>query len=137
MPAYKDITSRLGEPLWYDRHGVPRYDPFRPDMCGVYARYVALLDIECQACRKRFRAAVDYCGYESRFIGGDLELKGPQLPTAEDEGDFRYGDPPPHDCPGRGLCAGSTMGSVTRRILEFWVKDGFEWTRRREYEFAY
>lgn len=133
LPAYEDITRRLGEPLWYDRHGVPRYDPFRPDMCGVYACYTALLEIECQGCGKRFKTAVDYPSYE--LCGG--RLWWPQLPTAEDEGDFRYGDPPPHDCPGGGLCAGSTMGSVTRRILEFWVKDGFEWTRRREYEFAY
>ncbi|MGB9886467.1 MAG: hypothetical protein ACPLRW_05645 [Moorellales bacterium] len=134
LPAYEDITRRLGEPLWYDRHGVPRYDPFRPDMCGVYARYAALLEIECQGCGRRFKVAVDYCNYE--FWGG--ELRRPRLPSAEDEGDFCYGDdPPPHDYPGGGLCAGSTMSSITRRILEFWVRDRFDWERRPEYEFVY
>lgn len=135
LPAYKDITSRLGEPLWHDKHGVPRYDPFRPDMCGIYAYYVALLDIECQSCVRRFKVAVDYSNYE--FCFGELML--PHLPSMEDAADFHFGDPPQHDYEGRGLCAGSTMNSITRRVMEFWIKDAtkFEWVRRPEHEFAY
>ena len=29
---YFDIRSRLGEPLWFDDNGVPRYVPFTPGM---------------------------------------------------------------------------------------------------------
>lgn len=135
LPSYSDITSRLGKPLWYDKHGVPRYDPFHPDMCGVYANFVAFMEIECQACGGRFRVAVDRRGWE--LIGG--EIVRPTLPSLGDVGSFCYDDPPPHDVDG-GMCAGSTMSSVVRRILEFWVRDqstNFEWIPLPEYEFTY
>jgi len=130
-PDYNDIRSRLGDPLWYDRHGVPRYDPFRPGMCGVYARYVALLEIACQACGRRFAVAVDLDDLERL----EWEKEGAfVLPTAEDPGAFCYGDPPRHGC------VGDTMSSYTCRIAEFWERSqetGWKWVRRREREFAY
>lgn len=30
--SYDDIISRLGRPLWWDEHGVPRYDKFQPEL---------------------------------------------------------------------------------------------------------
>jgi len=130
-PDYGDIRSRLGEPLWYDRHGVPRYDPFTPDMCGVYARYVALLEIACQACGRRFMVAVDLDGLECfRWNQRGVSV----LPTDEEAGVFCYGDPPRHDC------VGDTMLSDVCRIVEFWERSqetGWEWARRREREFVY
>jgi hypothetical protein len=46
---YQDITSRLGEPYWWDGNGAPRYCVFRPDACGIYDAYVALCLVRCQA----------------------------------------------------------------------------------------
>jgi len=35
---YADITSRLGEPLWWDDVCAPRYEPFQPYLCNdIYA----------------------------------------------------------------------------------------------------
>lgn len=135
MPDYKDITSRLGEPLWYDGRGVPRYDPFRLEMCDVYANYVAFAEVECQACGRRFSVAVEVNKYDwlnsfSREV---------QFPGAADEGDFHYGDPPKHEA-GGSLCPGATMSCTTRKIIEFWVRDtstGYRWVRKSEYEFEY
>lgn len=129
LPDYKDITSRLGQPLWYDRHGVPRYDPFHPDMCDVYANYVAYMEIRCQACGKCFKVAVDRSKYD--WLERQVEF-----PSSDSEGDFYYGDPPIH---GDG-CAGNTMSCETLRILEFWVRDGstgYDWERKTEFEFDY
>lgn len=52
---YRDIRDKLGEPLWHDEHGVPRYVAFHPSMCGVYDVHVALLEIECQGCGEHFQ----------------------------------------------------------------------------------
>lgn len=120
LPDYRDITRRLGEPLWYDEHGVPRYDPFHPDLCGVYDTYVALLEIACQACGRRFHVAVGVdAGWHMVTTGG----KEPELPTRESVGSFDFGDPPRHTCDDGGLCAGETMSSVPLRVIEFWRRD--------------
>ncbi len=132
-PDYSDIKSRLGEPLWYDEHGVPRYEPFHPRMCNVYAKHLALMLVECQACEKTFKVAKSLDVFKEYEIG---EAGYEILPTAEDVNAFHYGDAPSHDC------VGDTMNVITRRILEFWrwdyrpgVQD--DWRRCPEYEFEY
>ena len=51
FPAYRDIrVLTASQPLWYDHHGVPRYEPFRPDMLGVQDVYASLIEIECASC---------------------------------------------------------------------------------------
>lgn len=127
---YSDITSRLGEPLWYDEYGVPRYELFSPDLSSVYGDYVAYLLIACQGCGKQFKVAV---AREKVKLFKD-EIMEVQLPTKDDEGWFCYGDPPLHNC------IGSTMISDTLRILEFWVRDkstNYKWKRKPEYEYDY
>src|SRR5579875_874086 len=94
LPDYRDINRRLGEPLWYDEHGVPRYDPFHPDLCGVYNDFVALMLVACQSCGRRFRVAWGVSTAASKLRH---EGRAPRLPTAQDSGSFGYGDPPRHD----------------------------------------
>jgi len=77
---YEDITKRLGEPLWYDDHGVPRYDEFHPSMLDVYADFAALSEIACQSCGRRFKVGVPWsiAAQTAKNIGlpiGDSEVR--------------------------------------------------------------
>jgi hypothetical protein len=126
---YPDLREKLGEPLWHDDQGVPRYAPFAPDLCGVYDRFVALLEIDCQGCGRRF------------LVASATQAK-PRLglPTATEEGDFWFGDAP-HHANEHGTCVGVTMTTGVCRVVEFWTRDGgdhgFDWRRRPEHEFTY
>ncbi|BCV23312.1 hypothetical protein kuro4_00850 [Gelria sp. Kuro-4] len=121
-PDYSDITKRLGPPLWWDEYGVPRYDPFKPSMCDVYVKKVALLIVKCQECGREFKVAVStaFSFYE---------------PTPNKYSWCFYGDPPRHDdkdCP-----AGNTMNSIPVQVLEYWERGSSGhmcWRRRPEYE---
>ena len=121
---YHDITSRLGEPLWHDEYGVPRYDSFAPDMCNdIYADEAVLLEIACQRCRQRFRAAMTWGHVRAASCG----LFDYSLAQAIAEGTIHYGDPPHHDDP-----AGNTMNCDDLRVLEYWHRGkdtGYEWAR--------
>lgn len=136
---YEDLRSRLGEPLWHDEQGVPRYDSFHPNLCGVYDTHVALLEIACQGCEKRFLVSSSWnhhCDLErfARTRGTDVTVLGPQMPDATNGGgSFGYGDAPWHGDP---QCAGTTMATEVVRVVEFWTRD-FEWQRRQSYEFCY
>ena len=130
LPDYSDITSRLGEPMWWDEYGVPRYEPFSPGWCDVFADYVAFMLIECQACGREFKVAVS----AGKNDWQRLFLRRPvELPTAHSAGSFYYGDPPRHE--EERCCAGNTMTSIPKRVLEFWhcTIDG-NWHRLPEYE---
>lgn len=118
--AYKDITDRLGKPLWFDEGGVPRYVEFSPDICGsIYAREAMLIEIACQCCSKRFLVS----GYGSSTVEktfADLIREG--LPPI-------YGDPPIFGHR-EGCAGGDTMQSETLRIVEFWrYNEELEWER--------
>lgn len=128
LPDYRDITSRLGSPLWWDEHGVPRYDPFEPDLSDVYDDYVALLEIACQSCRRRFQVS---CGVSKTWYKVRHDGRGPMLPTAENTGSFGYGDPPPHG-DDLGRCPGETMTLDLLRVVEFWRRDGRDMNWRRD-----
>lgn len=139
---YFDIREKLGEPLWHDEHGVPRYVPFHPEHVGIYYRWIALLEIRCQACDAPFLVA---CAFDQMQVfknAGhtvtDLADIDRALPSENDPGWFGYGDAPWH---GDHQCAGTTMTTSVYRIVEFWTHDGgphkLEWRRRPELEFAY
>lgn len=127
-PDYQDIRSRLGDPLWWDEHGVPRYEPFHPKLCDIYARFAALIEVSCQNCCRRFPVGVSQP--EFRLFPTVRQV---EPPTQESIGWFHYGDPPRHECPG------DTMNVDSLRILEFWRRGeetGWEWVRDPAFEFV-
>jgi len=107
---YDDIISRLGEPLWYDSSGVPRYEPFTPALCDVYAWVAALNEIKCQDCGKIFKVSIELStsNVSPEDLPGDMEALGQHL---------HYGDPPRHNCR-----PGDSMNSIPQRILEYWYR---------------
>lgn len=133
LPNYSDITSRLGPPRWYDANGVPRYEAFSPDMCGVYVDHIAYMEIACQACDQRFMVVS-----ETSRLDRDGEPLFPCAGTKSEcpwdtIGSFHYGDPPRHeDC-----AAGATMNSVPIRVVEFWTRHHFDWQRVPAHEVSF
>lgn len=132
---YKDITEKLGVPQWWDDNGCPRYCAFRPDVCGVYDKVVALVEIACQDCGERFMVAVSYTGMDLYQREEWAKERGRSIyPSATDINAFHFGDPPPHDC------VGDTMNCDTMRVVEFWRRQAapmWGWERVSEYEIAY
>jgi len=121
--SYPDLVSRLGQPLWWDEHGTPRYQPFHPKLCpNIYANQCCLMEVSCQECGQVFKVQLS---------------SGPfhQCPLSEIIPDHRihYGDPPAagHD---PKCVAGSTMNSDPIRVLEFWTRNKFDWKRQRKFE---
>ena len=57
---YGDILEKLGPAIWYTEDGYPRYCEFAPNECGVHTKAVALLEIACQDCDKRFLVASEW-----------------------------------------------------------------------------
>ena len=130
LSDYADIRSRIpAEPLWFDEHGVPRYDPFTPGLAGIYGDWAVLMEIACQACSERM--LVGFTVQKFRIHEEN------QLPQPSGPGAWHYGDPPRHECPG----AGETMNCEDLRIVEFWRRDldepRLEWVRCPELEFAW
>lgn len=127
LTDYKDITSRIAEkPKWYDSNGVPRYDPFRPnDVPNIYAKEAVLYRIDCQACGQQFKVALHWHPLDDILLAN---IETHPLSWWAAKGHLSFGDPPHH-----GGCAGETMMSESRRILEFWKRDG-DWVRVPELE---
>ena len=142
LPEYADIVARLGPPVWWDYHGVPRYKSFHPEMCGVYARFVAYLEIGCQSCRTRFMVAIDRT---EAMVWPEIAYTVDHLPTKDDIRWFHYGDPPRHNLSdyqhgAKGWekhCSGTTMNCLTHRIVEFWRRTNEGWKRDFQYEITY
>ena len=137
LRSYNDIRSKLGEPLWWDEHGAPRYDEFTPRMLGVYDDIAVLYRIRCQDCPQEFLVAscestIDRMKLFWMFRDRDKdELLKPDL--ADFCEGLHYGDPPRHDCQGG---AGETMNCYDLEILEAWERysNHMEWTRHSELE---
>lgn len=142
--AYSDIRSRISEePVWYDIHGVPRYDqPHVP-------RHL-MGRIRCQACAREFWVSLvdniyripGFCDDDGRLLVGSpcIEQSADLLELfVGDRGIIRnefqeryfasehlhlragwhYGDPPQHDG-----CPGSTMNSVPEyEWPNFWPEE--------------
>ena len=126
LPDYDDIRRRIPEqPKWFDNHGVPRYDEFKPDdVPNIYAREACLYLIRCQACHAKFKVSAHSDDYV-RIIHKDINLSD-QITNKF----LHYGDPPRHnDCAG-----GDTMNCEDIRVLEYWRKERFDWVRMPEFE---
>jgi hypothetical protein len=122
---YKDITSKLGDPIWWDENAVPRYCEFEPRQAAdIYAREVALVLIQCQDCRHRFRVAISFSYLNWNWNDGK---PGPSLAESIKSNAISYGDPPNIGC----CPAGPTMSSDEISVLEFWHFNTktFEWER--------
>ena len=125
---YEDIRSRISDPIrWWDNNGVPRYCEFHPSRCGIYDAVVALVEVACQACGKRFLVAVTLDGHALEELGDRY-----RRPTHGDIGSFHYGDPPSHRA--EGCLAGDTMNVESVRVAEFWEREAGEWRRLPEHE---
>jgi hypothetical protein len=125
--AYDDITSRLGEPQWWDENGTPRYCDFDPHhLSDVYADECCLLLIACQECGRRFKVAMSDGAWERALRGGGLSLR-----EDIEGGWLHYGDPPFHDEGEERAClAGPTMNCDDLEVLEYWSRvAASEWTR--------
>jgi len=123
-PSYEDIKKRIDEePKWYDNYGVPRYEEFNPELTSnIYADEIALLEIRCQWCGKKFlveihRDAVDVMVYKFSTLEKLIKNKT-----------IHYGDPPYHDC------VGDTMNCEDIRVIQYWKKENAEWKRVKELE---
>ena len=113
---YEDIISRLGEPLWWDEHAVPRYNLFdRKLVADIYAQEIALVEIQCQRCLKRFDVTFSY--------GPMQQAANPNWPSLSKEvidDTLHYGDPPRHNDLSGQECGGETMNCNELRVLQFW-----------------
>ena len=152
LPSYEDITKRLGQPKFYDEHGVPRYDEFTPQLCGIYNSYIALLEVACQSCDKRFFVAREISSLDGKVTlpikpskDGDELIKEVEdvlddtlaLSPWDIIGSFHYGDPPRHGDDTDECISGSTMNSIPIRIIEFWKRGEYNvWERDHSYEFT-
>jgi len=115
--SYLDILNRIDQdPLWYDEYAVPRYDPFKPDMLGIYDKWVVLVEIECQSCGRAFKVAEGWNDFDriAPYINRNEPV--PEFDFIQVASHFHYGDPPAHGC------VGDTMNCVDIRILEAWEK---------------
>src|SRR5215831_15129111 len=112
--SYDDITSRIGiAPIWFDEHAVPRYCAFEPARsASIHIGEIALAEITCQECQRRFRVAFSVVNCREQTIAEAIQNKT-----------LHYGDPPRHggDPADRYACgAGASMNSEPRRVLEYW-----------------
>lgn len=131
---YDDIISKLGEPLWYDGNGTPRYSEFSLGKCGIYDDLVVFLRIRCQRCGWEFKVASEMVVMDRLLRSYIPEDWQPTLPNPGEGGigSFHWGDPPRHEhCP-----AGETMNCVDCEVLEFWDRrnESRDWKRRAECE---
>lgn len=120
--TYHDITDKLGTPLWYDEHAVPRYCKFAPtEVANIYAKQVVLFRIACQGCFKMFAVAESW--------SSPVQIFGRDLASQILDGSLHYGDPPNAEC-----CGGTTMNCLDLYVIEYWERIDFEWVRNAKYE---
>jgi len=135
---YDDLRALTDkEPIWFDEQGVPRWCEFHPSKANnPYADEVALLEIECQECRRRYKVAVSWslafamienAGKAGAATFDQLKANRPSLHPHN----LCWGDPPCWEC-----SAGYCMSCFERRVLEFWQRgEGVrEWKRLPECE---
>ncbi len=83
--SYDDIMDRISmAPLWFDEHAVPRYCEFEPKCsAGIHIGEIALAEITCQACQRRFRVAFSAVNFREQTIAEAIRNRT-----------LHYGDPP-------------------------------------------
>jgi hypothetical protein len=121
---FYDITSKLGEPLWWNENGVPRYCEFNIDCITPYSIECALVKIRCQSCHKEYVVSI-------------IRLPWYDLDTIQDKilnKNLHYGDPPNTEC----CLSGCTMNSDTLEVLQYWyLNKNLEWMRDNKYEIKF
>jgi len=127
---YEDIRKRIKEePKWFDENGVPRYDEFHPKLSpNIYADEVALLEIKCQNCGRRFLVELNWDMNDKIF------RNIPSLEARIKNNSIHYGDPPIHLIDGEP-CVGNSMNSVPLKVVQFWRR-GIDkgWVRVKKLE---
>jgi len=100
--SYQDITSKLGEPQWYDEYKVPRYSEFTPNQIAeIYADEAALVLAQCEHCHKQFKIAFSsdllesmsapYNALKNHILKNDMYCGSPPNDTCFDPAAFPYG----------------------------------------------
>lgn len=120
---YEDIISKLGEPIWYDVYGVPRYCEYKPEEGTVYPEASCYMEIACQACQKSFNVVQERDKYHAGPPMVLPEVKEGDSDSWDTVGSFHYGDPPIHGC------VGDTMNSVPIKVIEFWRRLDCRWEK--------
>lgn len=158
-PDGKRCCTCVAVPNWWDENGTPRFMEHHPRLCpDIYADEVALLEIACQACERRFKVQMSW-GRSSELVQRarawklvegsireklgvrDARIKIP-IPSWDvtsglageiRNGTLHYGDPPAH---GADCTTGVTMNVWDLRVLEFWKrgKGAHDWVRVAELE---
>jgi hypothetical protein len=122
-PYYEDILTRItSNPIWWDEHGVPRYNEFAPVCMDIYACENVLLLIRCQHCGRQFQVGLS--------ADWNAEISLAQL---IEKGTISYGDPPQVKC----CLAGASTNSESIKVLQYWAKDAdtnWCWLRLSEFE---
>lgn len=123
--SYEDLLSLTSEPpSFFQKDGVPRWAAFEPGRStDVYAVEAMTLEISCQACDARFHVLME------RRSHGETKTLADRIR----DGTIHYGDPPSVGC----CLSGSSMNSEPVRVLGYWSRETFEWTRDRSLEIAF
>lgn len=123
--SYEDLLSLTSEPpAFFQKHGVPRWGAFEPGTStDVYAVEAVTLEISCQACDARFHVLME------RRSHGEPKTLAERIR----DGSLHYGDPPNVGC----CLSGSSMNSEPVRVLGYWSRESFEWTRDPSLEIAF
>lgn len=123
---YHDILRRAcGRPLWW-LDGVPRYEPFSPDVAGTIE--IALVQIICQSCGTRYDVAIRPTPPFYHELRDVLAYTN----------SLEVGDPPfaCHELGATECSAGYCTSSLAIKVLEFWWRTGpvAEWQRDQSLE---
>lgn len=122
--SYQDVLDATStDPYWWDADGVPRFQPFSPDMLGFYDNLAVLVAVECVGCGVVFHVGASFQKF-ALFLGGTVHRDVESLAK-----NFVYGEPPRHGCRGDDQFANELA------VLEAWEKyrDGV-WERYPEHE---
>ncbi len=125
---YQDITTKLGEPIWYDEYKVPRYCEFSPQQIAeIYANEVALVLTQCDHCHKQFKIA-----YSSDLLES-ISAPFNYLKNHITKNDMQCGLPPNDTCFEIAFPNGLAMPI---KVLEYWCKspETKQWERDSTYE---
>ena len=145
---YADILALTTKrPLWFDKHGCPRFVPHHPKHSpDIYAAEVVLLRIACQNCHREIDVQMTWSTGDTMHMymisNGERQAEVQKisqqgwLRTQIENKSIHYGDPPAHNCPDTGdYChAGCTMNCYDLKVLEYWSKKQWEWKREPELE---
>lgn len=122
---YTDIIDKIElAPLWFDEQGVPRFCEFSPKrLSNIYADSCCLLRIECQGCGHQFAVAMSDSRTQLMLLQHRSGRPIRRLAELVRNGSIHYGDPPNVSC----CPSGPTMNSIPRQVVQFWVRESFDW----------